>query len=141
MSEANKNLVRRYLDEVGSQGNLDVVDEIFATDFVNHFPEFVGGDAVGSDKVKTFVAGMRKSDPDRKLTIEDLIAEDDKVVARLTYTGTQEGPLFGVAPTGKRVTYTGTAIFRLADGKIVDGWVNGDTLGCLQQIGAIPQMA
>ncbi len=78
--------------------------------------------------------------PDFHYTIEDLIAEEDRVAARLTYRGTHRGDLLGIAPTRKPVAYTGIAVFRLAGGMIVDGWVNGDTLGLMRQLGAVPAL-
>ena len=138
MSEANKNLVRRYLDEVGSQGKLDVVDEIYAPDFVNHFPAYGGGDVVGSDKVKTFVAGMRKNAPDRKLTLEDLIAEGDKVVARVTIRGTRTGDWQGIPADGTSYEMTEFMIFRIANGKIAERWMMADWWGQMISLGAKP---
>ncbi|HWU37535.1 MAG TPA: ester cyclase, partial [Candidatus Acidoferrum sp.] len=83
---------------------------------------------------------VRAAFPDFHNTIEELIAEGDKVVARLTYRGTHRGHLFGIVPTGRQVVYSGIAIFRIAGGKIVDGWVIGDTLALMQQLGAVPVM-
>ena len=76
--------------------------------------------------------------PDLHFTVEDLIAEGDKVVARLTVRGTQQGAFMGIPPTGKHVTVTGIDINRLAGGKSVEHWLNMDTLGLLQQLGVIP---
>lgn len=138
MSEANKNLVRRYLDEVGSQGKLEVVDEISASDFVNHFPAFAGGDAVGSDKVKTFVSVMRETAPDRHLTIEDLIAEGDKVVARVTIRGTRIGDWQGIPADGKAYEMSEFMIFRVANGKLAERWLIADWWGEMINLGAVP---
>ena len=138
-TDQNKAVVRRYYDEMWNRWDMAVVDEIISEDMA--FRGSLSVNAEGRDGFEYYMNLVRTAFPDFHNQIEELIAEGDKVVARLTYTGTHQGPLFGVAPTGKRVTYTGTAIFRLADGKIVDGWVNGDTLGCLRQIGAIPQVA
>ena len=85
-----------------------------------------------------YYATYRAAFPDTHLTIEDQIAEGDKVVTRWTATGTNQGTLMGIPPSGKRVTITGISITRIANGKAVEDWVNFDTLGMLQQIGAIP---
>ena len=78
---------------------------------------------------------VRAAFPDFRNTIEDLIAEDNKVVARLTYNATHRGEIFSVAPTGRKVEYSGVAIFHIVDNKIVNGWVLGDTPSLMRQIG------
>jgi predicted ester cyclase len=83
---------------------------------------------------------LRRAFPDAHATIEDLSAEGDTVVARLTYTGTHQGALFGLAPTGTSVTTTGMHLFRFAHGQLVEAWANRDDLGVLQQLGAIPAL-
>jgi predicted ester cyclase len=92
----------------------------------------------GLEDFKGYVRSVRAAFPDFHNTIQDLIAEGDRVVARLTYRGTHGGELFGIAPTGRHVVYTGIAIFRLTGGKIVDGWVLGDALGLMQQMRTTP---
>lgn len=131
----NKELIRRYYEELWNNWNLDVADEIVAEDIA--FRGSLSVTVQGRDGFKQYVATVRAAFPDFHNTVEDLIAEGDKVVARLTYRGTHKGTLFGIAPTGKQVTYAGIAIFRIADGKIVDGYVMGDTLGLMQQLGAM----
>jgi steroid delta-isomerase-like uncharacterized protein len=86
-----------------------------------------------------YVRTVRKAFPDFQNSIEQLVAEDDKVVARMTYTGTHQGELFGIAPTGRPVKYSGVAIFRVSDGKIVEGWVLGDLASLMQQLQAANQ--
>ena len=133
-TEQNKAVVRRYYDEMWNRWDMALVDEIISEDMA--FRGSLSVNAEGRDGFEYYMELVRTAFPDFHNQIEELIAEGDKVVAHLTYTGTYQGPLFGVAPTGKRVTYTGTAIFRLADGKIVDGWVNGtlwDVCGRLAQ--------
>ena len=85
------------------------------------------------------MATVRAAFPDFHNTIEDLIAEGNRVAARLSYRGTHRGELFRIAPTGRRVTYSGIALFRIAGGKIIDVWVIGDTLGLLRQLGGVPE--
>jgi predicted ester cyclase len=84
--------------------------------------------------------GFRAAFPDIHVAVEDVIANGDKVVVRLTFSGTHTGPLMGMPPTGKFVTITGIAIDRIQNGKIVEHWVNRDDLGMLQQLGMIPAM-
>ena len=134
LGEQNKALVRRYYDELWNAWNLDVADEIIGADIA--FRGSLGLTTKGLEGFKQYVNTVRAAFPDFHNTIEELIAEGDKVVARLTYRGTHRGTLFGIAPTGKRVTYTGVAIFRIAGGKVADGWVMGDTLGLMRQLGA-----
>ena len=137
-AEKNKAIVRRYTEEVWNQGNLAVVDEIFAADFVGHQPG--SPDIHGPESLKQFVAMRRTAWPDLKFTVEDQIAEGDKVATRWTWSGTHEGDLMGIPPTGLQATATGIGIHRIAGGKIVEQWVNRDTLGILQQLGVIPRL-
>lgn len=132
-AEENKAIIRRYYDELWNRWNLDVVDEIISVEVT--FRGSLGSTVKGRHGFKQYVNMVCAAFPDFHNTIDDLIAEGDKVVARLTYRGTHKGELFGIAPTGRQVTYAGIAIFRIVDGKIVDGWVIGDTLGLMQQIG------
>jgi predicted ester cyclase len=131
-AEANKAIVRRYYDELWNQWNLSLSDELI--DAGISFRGSLGVTVQGLEGFKQYVTLVRGAFPDFHNTIEDLIAEGDKVVARLTYHGTHRGELFGIAPTGKRVTYAGIAIFRIADGRIVEGWVIGDTYGLMKQL-------
>ena len=131
-----KAMVRRELEEVYGAGNLDVVDEIVSTGYVGHdsaIPEPLRGPGA----VKQAAAGYRAAFPDLRLTIESQIAEDDVVVTRWTATGTHQGELFGIAPTGKQATVSGISIDRFSGGKVAESWTNWDTLGLLQQLGAV----
>lgn len=131
-AEENKAIIRRYYDELWNRWNLDVVDEIISVEVA--FRGSLGSTVKGRHDFKQYVNMVRAAFPDFHNTIDDLIAEGDKVVARLTYRGTHKGELFGIAPTGRQVTYSGIAIFQIADSQIVDGWVIGDTLGLMRQI-------
>ena len=136
-SDHLKAVVRRELEELYGAGNLDAAEEIISADYVGHdaaLPEPV----LGVAGVKEAVAGYRAAFPDLRLTIKAQISEGDLVVTRWTATGTHQGELFGVAPTGKQTTVTGISIDRISDGKIVESWTNWDTLGLLQQLGAVP---
>ena len=134
-AEENKAIIRRYYEELWNQWNPDLADDLLAPEIA-----FRGSLAVRTQGIvafKQYMAMVRKAFPDFSNTIEDLIAEGDKVVARLTHHGTQKGDLlFGIAPTGTRVTYPGISIFRIQDGRIVDVWVIGDTLGLMRQLAA-----
>ena len=130
----NKDIIRRYYNDMWNRWDMAVADEIIAEDIT-----FRGSLAVtvqARDGFKQYVDLVRSAFPDFHNAIDDLIAEGDRVVARLTYSGTHQGELFGVAPTGRQVTYAGVAIFHIANGQVIDGWVMGDTLGVMRQIGA-----
>jgi steroid delta-isomerase-like uncharacterized protein len=132
----NKAISRRADEELFNRGNLDVADELFTPDFVYHDP--AGGQLRGPENVKGYAAMLRAAFPDLQQTIEDQIAEGDKVAYRWTARGTHEGELMGIAPTGKRVEFTGIAVARLADGRIEEMWENYDALGMMQQLGVVP---
>jgi len=133
--EENKALVRRFLEEMNKK-NLAVVDELYAANFVGHLAGME--DVRGPEGLKQLVTGFLTAFPDLHRVIEDLVAEGDKVVARLTVTGTHKGDFQGIAPTGKQATVTVIVIFRIVGGKIVETWELIDMLGVMQQIGAIP---
>jgi steroid delta-isomerase-like uncharacterized protein len=134
-TEENKANDLRIIEEGWNQGNIAVFEEILAADYLVHDPS---GPIHGLEGFKQFYTTYRTAFPDIHFTIEDQIAEGDLVALRWTGTGTQQGPLMGIPPSGKRVTITGVTITRFASGKAVEGWGNYDTLGMLQQIGAIP---
>ncbi|HJQ29459.1 MAG TPA: ester cyclase [Rubrobacter sp.] len=136
-SEGNKAVVRQFLDEVFGGGNLELVDEIFAPDYVLHDPA-VPGAVGGTEGMKQYVSMYRAAYPDTHFTIEDQIAEGDHVVTRWTGQGTHRGELLGIAPTGKLVTVTGIEVDRVSGGRIEETWVNYDALGMMQQLGVIP---
>jgi steroid delta-isomerase-like uncharacterized protein len=133
---ANKALIRRYYDDLWNQWNLDLVEEILAHDVA--FRGSLGIAVHGRDGFRRYVALVRSAFPDFHNLVEDLVAEADRVVARMTYRGTHRGPLFGIAPTGRAVSYMGIALFRIAGSRIVEGWVIGDTPGLLRQLGREP---
>jgi steroid delta-isomerase-like uncharacterized protein len=136
MSEENKAIVRRSYEELWSKGNLDVVDEIYATDFVLHDPAQPGiSDAEG---YKQQVVTIRTAFPDLNIKVEDQLAEGDKVATRWATTGTHQGEFAGIPATGKQGGVTGTTIARVVGGKIVEERSNWDTLGLMQQLGVIP---
>ena len=136
-SEENKAISRRADEELFDRGNLDAADELFASNFVFHDPAN-GEEWHGPENVKRYAAMLRVAFPDLHQTIEEQIAEGDKVAYRWTARGTHQSELMGLAPTGNRVLFTGISIARLSEGKIEDIWENYDALGMMQQVGAIP---
>ena len=137
MSEQNKAIERRLLEEVYGQGKLDVIDELVASDFVGHGTALDGGDQ-GREAYRRFVMEMRTAFPDLRMTIEDQIAEGDRVVTRFRVRGTHLGAFQGIPPTGKQGEISGTIIDRIADGRVIECWSNADDLGLLQQLGVVP---
>jgi predicted ester cyclase len=135
-TEENKAVVRRFYEEVVNQKKRAVLDEVFDPDLVDHFapPGTPGGPEGARQTLGMFLTAF----PDLHFTVEDLIAEGDKVVARVTMSGTQQGAFMGVPPTGKHVTITGIDINRFVGGKSVEHWVEMDALGMMQQLGVIP---
>lgn len=132
---------QRFFDEVWSQGELGVVDELFAPEYVGH-PSGPEETVRGPEGVKEYVGRLRAGVPDLTVTIEDQLADRDKVVTRWTAQGTHDGELMGIDPTGRAASVTGITIQRIGDvGQIVEGWTNWDTLGLLQQLSAVPEPA
>ena len=134
--ERNKAMVRRYVVEGWNTRDMSVADEILGPSYVLHDPLGLG--LKGIEATKLFFALWHTAFPDYHATINHLIAEGDKVALQVTISGTHKGPFFGLPPTGKRMTTSATAIFRFADGKIVEEWVEMDILGPMQQAGLIP---
>lgn len=136
-TEENKTLFRRYVEEGWAKGNVEVADEVFADRYVAHQPDG-SQEERGPEDVKQFLRQYREAFPDLEITVEDQIAEGDKVVTRWASRGTHQGEFRGIVPTGNEVSLTGIGIFRFSEGKVVESWDNFDQLGLLQQLGAIP---
>jgi len=134
-TEENKVIVRRYLEEAWNQGNLTILDELMTPGYARYMS---GQPPLDRESQKQRIASFRQALPDVRLTLEDLVAEGDRVVFRITLHGTQLGTLMGVPPTGKAVTIAAIDIARLEGGKIVEHWGQMDTYGLLQQLGASP---
>ncbi len=137
MSEENKAVVRRFNELVEGYwrtGDTDAFDEVIAPDFVHHAP----GLPPDLEGMKQALPMFRAAFPDMRLTVEEMIAEGDKVVDRVTVRGTHEGELMGIPASGKQVEFMETHISRIADGKIVERWGQWDAMGMMQQIGAVP---
>jgi len=136
-TEDNKALVRRGFEEGFNQRNLALFDELCAPEIVYHNASMT---IQGPESYKQYLSMLLTASPDLHITVEDQMAEGDKVVTRYTTRGTHQGPFMGIPPTGKHVTVTGIAIARFANGKEVEEWANGDDLGLLQQLGVVPAM-
>jgi steroid delta-isomerase-like uncharacterized protein len=138
MSESNKQLSRRFT-ELFSTDDSSRADEIFAPDVVFH--GLAGGNLRGIDATKGFIGAYRTAFPDAASSVEDQVAEGDKVVTRWRARGTHRGPLGELAPTGRAFDVGGITIERVADGRIAEVWVARDELGLLRQLGAMPEHA
>ena len=136
--EENKAVTRRAVKELWNQGNMALLDELWAPNYVNHDP--TNSEVRDLEGFKQWVITARSAFPDLNVTIDDLIAEGDKVATRWTVRGTQKGEFGKIPATGKQVTFTGITISRIVDGKTVETWWSSDDLGMLQQLGVIPPM-
>jgi predicted ester cyclase len=133
-ADENKAVYRRFIEEVFNSKNVARTDEFIQPEFVDHTP----GLPSGLDGAKKGIVGFLTGFPDLHFTIEDQIAEGDKVVARLTMSGTHKGEFAAVPPTGRQVSVTGIDVWRVRNGKCAEHWLALDNLGLMQQLGAIP---
>jgi steroid delta-isomerase-like uncharacterized protein len=138
LSETNKAVARRLFEEVWNKGKLNVLDEIISKDHVNSGPGTLPGLPTGPEGDKQLVTVYRNAFPDVHFTIDDQLAEGDKVVTRWTADGTHKGELLGMPATGKSSTVTGININRIVNGKISESWGIFDQFGMMQQLGVIP---
>jgi len=137
-TEENKAMVRRFIEEVFNQRNVDAIDTFMSSDYVDHVvPPGVPPTREG---FKQFAGVFLAAFPDFQYTIEDDIAEGDRVMQRLSASGTQQGEVMGIPATGKHATWSEMHIGRVAGGKIAEHWGNIDQLSMLQQLGVIPPM-
>ena len=136
-TEQNKALVRQMVEEIFNRGNVSRIGEFVAPDFVER-EELPPGIPRNREGVTQFLSIFRSAFPDFQATIDDIVAEGDKVVIRQTFSGTHKGEFMGIPPTGKSVSYGVIDIIRLADGKFVEHWGQMDTMGMMQQLGAVP---
>jgi len=139
-SARNREIVRRYLDRVVSRGDLAAADELLAPTLIFTSP-YTAEPCRGLAAFTAMIAGLRAAFPDLRIEEHDMITEGDRVATRWTASGTHRGPFAGLPPTGRRFTISGMSIYRLAGGRIVEGWVNDDSLGMLRQLGALPDPA
>ena len=133
----NKAVVRRFIEQAFNAGDVAVINELVARDYVLH----VAPEVRGPEGMQHFVATYRAAFPDYACTVDDQIGEGDKVVTRWTVRGTHHGELMGIPPTGRQVTLPGVVIDRIANGQLVESWLQADALGMLQQLGVIQATA
>jgi hypothetical protein len=137
MSEANKVLMRRFVEEVQNQHKLEAFDTYFDPAFVNYDPwPGLPGTLEGAKQLHRLILAAF---PDLRMTIQDMAADGDKVWTRKTATGTHQGELLGIPATGKRVAWKVIDVVTYKDGKVIEHWVVADALSLMQQLGAVPQ--
>jgi steroid delta-isomerase-like uncharacterized protein len=134
-TDENKDLVRRWV-EMWNTGNLDAVDQLATSDFLRHDPN--SPEVRGPEAERQLIAMYRAAFPDLQFTIEDLIAEGDKVVGRFVARGTHRGELLGIPPTQASITVATIEIYRIEAHRIAEQWVIMDALGIMQQLGVVP---
>ena len=134
MSEENKALVRRFYKELDKK-NFEVFSELCVPDYISHFP---GSPEPQNREARKQTSRMfYEAFPDLQHTLDDLIAESDEVAARLTARGTHKGDFQDIPPTGKPIMFTGMRVYRIVGGKLAEEWANFDSLGLMQQLGAL----
>jgi steroid delta-isomerase-like uncharacterized protein len=133
--EDNKAVVRRFIDEIFVEGRPESVDELLTDDFVAHT---WGTMEPGRDGLKAAIERVSAGLSDVSMTVDDVIAEGDRVAVRLTAAATQSGPLMGMPPSGKRYEIGEIHIFRLLDGRVAEHWHQADFTGMMRQLGAMP---
>ena len=130
-----ESIARRVPEEVATGRNLDLVDELYAEDCVEHGP--FGQDTEGRDAVKGQLQTFLDAFPDLEATVDDAVTEGDTVAMRVTLSGTHEGPFMGIEPTGESFRVQNMVFTRVEDGRIVERWLQPDTLGMLAQLGVV----
>ena len=134
--EENKALMRRFYDEIVNEGRADLIEQLVSKDFVER-EEFPG---LGTDRagLRDFLGMMRNAFPDFRMEVEDLIGEGDRVVARLTMSGTHKGEFMGMPPSGHSFKVETIDIVRFANGQAVEHWGVTDSGAMMEQLGAVP---
>ena len=130
-----KAIARRFLDELWNQGDFNAVNRLLASDYDGHSSSEIHG----TEGAIKFISKLRAAFPDFRFSILDQIEEGDKAATRWTINGTHTGEFQGMPPSGNRMELTGSTIFRIADGKLIEGWTNEDSLGMLEQIRTVPE--
>lgn len=138
-AEENRALVRRFVEEVQSGGRHDLIDEYLDAGFVDH--SAMSGFEPTREGVRQLVTAFRTAFPDLQFTIQDQVADGNRVVTRKTLTGVHRGEFMGIPATGSRIEVEVIDVLRVDDGRITDHWMNGDFLGLMQQLGAVPAPA
>jgi len=136
-TEGNKSIVRRFFGEGPSKGDLIAADELLASDFSLHVPL---PSTPGIQGMNDVITACRAAFEHLNVTIEDMVAEGDKVAARFTARGIHKGAFMGLPPTGKPITMTGIEIFRIENGKIAELWGEANLIGLMQQLGILPPL-
>jgi len=136
-TEENKGVVRRFFDLGPSSGNLDEARELLAPDFILHVPLPA---APGVQGISDVIVACRAAFEHLNVTVEDMVAEGDRVAARFTARGIHKGAFMGLQPTGKSITMTGIEIFRIENGRIAELWGEANLLGLMQQLGISPAL-
>ena len=136
-TEQNKAVFRQMVEEIFNKGNISLFDEIVAPDFIEH-EELPPGIPEGREGAKVLFTQLRSAFPDFNAEIEDLIADGDRVVVRMRWTGTHQGDFMGIPATGKSISIEVIDIVRIADGKFVEHWGIMDNMGMMQQLGVVP---
>jgi steroid delta-isomerase-like uncharacterized protein len=135
-AEENRQLIRRFYDEGWTKNNLDVYDELVVDDFTDH--QAMPGLPPGREGFKALNVMFRSAFPDLRVDVDNVVAEDDKVGCRWRSTGTHDGELFGIPPTGNKVDVTATVFYRVENGRLAEGWIARDDVGLMRQLGVIP---
>ena len=137
MLDKNKQLVQRFYEEIVNQGNTKVVEEIMAPNYIEHSGAKT---STGLGPFKDFLAMFGTAFPDGHVTVQDMVAEADKVAVIVKVAGTHKGNLLGnIPPTGKHATWSGIDLFRIQEGKIAERWNERDLLSLMQQLGVVPE--
>jgi steroid delta-isomerase-like uncharacterized protein len=139
MSNANKEVICAFIEEVINQRRLERADDLVKEDFIELDP--LPGQQQGREGLKEVISQMQTAFPDLRWVVDEMVAEDDKVVSRFHWTGTHQGNFLGIPATGRSVTVNGVVIDRLESGKMADSRILMDTLGMMQQLGVIPAPA
>ena len=141
MSADNKAIARRVREEIWDGKALSVADQVIDANCVNHVSDPITPDfGSGPESYKKLVTLYRSAFPDAHITIDDMLAEGDKVMVCWTARATHKGQLLNLAPSNKRITVTGIDVYRISGAKIQESWINWDALGFLQQLGAVPTL-
>lgn len=133
MAAKNKAIVRRYFDEVLSAGNIELIETLISATYASHYPAGyeLGG---GPEDVRQIVTSVRRAFPGVRFTVDDLIAEGEKVVCRWTFQGVQEGDFMGIPASGRKATVMGIAVYRIVNDQIAEAWFTWDALGLMRQL-------
>lgn len=137
-AEENKSLSRRFWEEVADKRNLELANELLVSGYIHHDPGLPPHMQQSRDAYIQHLPTFYAAFPDFHITVENMIAEGDRVATRWSFSGAHQGDLMGIPRTGKKVGASGTTIQRISNGKIVEGWTIFDVLGILQQLGVAP---